>query len=806
MLKLMRYLQILIFICLVIPIHLVNGQNEPAQSKKPAKKITISGYIKEKGSDETLIGVNVYVPELKIGTVSNTYGFYSITFSITAPVTVQFSFVGYTTESITIDPGSDKEVNVLLKAGTMLGEVVVSADAVSRQSEKVQMSTISIPVAQIKNVPSLMGEKDVFKVLQLMPGVQKGMEGSSGIYVRGGGPDQNLIILDDAIVYNASHLFGFFSLFNGDALKSVELTKGGFPARYGGRLSSVIDMNMKEGNKEEWHGEYGIGLISSRLTIEGPLKKNKSSILISGRRTYMDLITRPLSKSLDGTSIGYYFYDLNAKVNYDFGRKNKLYLSGYFGKDLFSMKNKEEDFEDRAGLNWGNGTATLRWNHLFNSKLFSNASAVYSRYNFQISEKYLVKGEGKDYYAEYNSGIEDFTVKYDLDYLPGSKHWIKAGATAIHHNFKPHAFVEVDKGDDVYKNDYETITGIETGVYIEDTYQPIAALKINGGLRYSHFFASKKQYNYLEPRLSVAYRLNKDLALKASYASMNQYVHLLTNTGISLPTDLWVPSNDAVRPQQSSQVAVGIARDFDKPALSVSVEGYYKKMNHIIGYKEGASYLDLSETNSASEYKWVENITSGQGWSYGAELFVQKKVGKFNGWVGYTLSWTQFQFDSLNFGRKFYARYDRRHDVSIVGIYKLTDKITISGTWVYGTGNAVSLATERYEAYVHNTTPMRDNDYFYSTYMNRFLMPEGSKDAIQNKNDFRMGAYHRLDLGIQFHKQKKKGERTWEISVYNAYNRKNPFFYYNQIKNNVGKLRQVSLFPIIPSITYSYKF
>lgn len=779
----------------------------PESIENPPGKTTISGYIKEKGSDETLIGVNIYIPELKIGTVSNTYGFYSITFNSSASVTVQYSFVGYTTESITVNPGKDQEVNVFLEAGTLLNEVVVSADAVSRQSEKVQMSTISVPVAQIKNVPTLLGEKDVFKVLQLMPGVQKGMEGSSGIYVRGGGPDQNLIILDDAIVYNASHLFGFFSLFNGDALKSVELTKGGFPARYGGRLSSVIDMNMKEGNKESWHGEGGIGLISSRLTVEGPLKKNKSSILVSTRRTYMDLITRPLSKSLDGMSVGYYFYDLNAKVNYDFGRKNKLYLSGYFGKDLFSMKEKDDGYINKAGLNWGNETATMRWNHLFNNKLFSNASVVFSRYNFQINEKYKVSGESKDYYAEYNSGIKDYTLKYDIDYIPGTKHWIKAGATAIWHEFKPHAFVEVDNADSVNKHDYETINGLETGVYIEDTYQPFSSLKINGGLRYSHFFADKTQYKFLEPRFSVAYRINKDLAVKASYASMNQYVHLLTNTGISLPTDLWVPSNDYVHPQQSTQYALGLARDFNKPMLSVSLEGYYKKMNHIIGYKEGATYLDLSETSSASETKWSDNITSGQGWSYGVELFVQKKVGKFNGWIGYTLSWTQLQFDSLNFGRKYYARYDRRHDISVVGIYKLRENITISGTWVYGTGNAVSLATEQFNSFSHNPFENSSNQYDYNfSPLTGNLYNSGEKESLQNKNGFRMGAYHRLDLGIQFHKKRKWGERTWEISVYNAYNRKNPFFYYSYTKNNVGKLKQVSLFPIIPSITYSFKF
>lgn len=781
----------------------VIGMQIVLQTKEPAKKITVSGYIKEQGSDETLIGVNVYSPQLKIGTTSNTYGFYSLTLNSPEPVELQYSFVGYSTESIVIQSEKSQEVNVHLKAGTTLNEVVVTAEANSRQSESVQMSTISVPVAQIKNVPTLLGEKDVFKVLQLMPGVQKGMEGSSGLYVRGGGPDQNLIILDDAIVYNASHLFGFFSLFNGDALKSVELTKGGFPARYGGRLSSVLDMNMKEGNKEEWHGEGGIGLISSRMTVEGPLKKNKSSILLSGRRTYLDLITRPISKSLDGTSVGYYFYDLNAKINYDFGRKNKLYLSGYFGKDLFSVKNKSDNYDDEAGLNWGNTTATLRWNHLFTSKVFSNFSLIYSKYNFQINDKYKVVNESKDYYAEYNSGINDLTAKYDLDIIPNPKHWIKAGFSAIRHQFNPYAFVEEDNGNSIFKHEYQKIKGMETGVYLEDTYQPFDRVKINGGLRYSHFFASNKQYKFLEPRLSLAWRIKNDLAAKASYASMNQYVHLLSNTGISLPTDLWVPCNDKVGPQRSQQFAVGVVKDYAKPALSVSLEGYYKKMDNIIGYKEGATYLNLDEAGSGSETKWSENITTGQGWSYGMELFIQKKVGKFNGWIGYTLSWTQLQFDSLNFGRKYYARYDRRHDISLVGIYKLTDRITLSATWVYGTGNAVSLAGEQYQSYSHNPVGSTDS---YQGFNFGNLWPHGETEVIDNKNNFRMGAYHRLDFGIQFHKQKKWGERTWEISIYNVYNRKNPFFYYNYTNNGYGKLKKVSLFPIIPSITYTFKF
>ena len=771
---------------------------------------TISGFVKEEESSETLIGVNIYIPDLLTGTVTNNYGFYSITLPRTDSLRLIFSYVGYASRKLTVNLSSDIELNINLKSDILLDEVKISADRTEKISESAKMSSVKLQPAQIKNVPSLLGEKDVMKVIQLMPGVQKGTEGTSGIYVRGGGPDQNLIILDDAIVYNATHLFGFFSLFNGDAIKSVEFTKGGFPARFGGRLSSVLEMNMKEGNKEEWHGEGGIGLISSRMTLEGPLKKNKSSVLLSGRRTYADLILRPILKLLDENNQGYYFYDFNAKVNYDFGRKNKLYLSGYFGKDKFYLKNKSEGYRETAGFIWGNATATLRWNHLFNSKLFTNASVVYSKYRFGISERYIVDNEGKNYYAEYNSGIRDFTLKYDLDFIPNPKHWIKAGFVTIFHRFNPHAFVEIDIPHNINIHKVSYAYGTESGLYVEDTWQPFNRLKINGGLRYSYFAADQNHYNFPEPRISAAMRFGNDIAIKGSFAMMNQYIHMISNTGISLPTDLWVPTTDRVKPQQSRQIALGLVKDLGKPELALSIEGYYKKLDHVIGYKEGASFLNLDEAGSGSGINWEDNVTSGQGWAYGLELLIQKKTGSLTGWIGYTLSWTQLQFDSLNFGKKFYARYDRRHDISMVGVYKLKKNIIISGTWVYGTGNAVTLPLSEYTATEHLPGDLRDPsdpDFFES----HQISPSGPvvKDYSQ-KNNFRMAAYHRFDLGIQFLKEKKWGERTWEISVYNVYNRKNPFYYYIQYNIINGKehgvLNQVSLFPVIPSVTYSFRF
>jgi hypothetical protein len=764
---------------------------------------TISGYVKEAVSGESLIGVNIYLSDHKTGTVTNTYGFYSMTIPASDSIMLVVSYVGFTPEIVNVSLHKDIELNIDLKTNILLHEVTVTADRREKQSESVKMSTIKLQVAQIKNVPSLLGEKDVLKVLQLMPGVQKGSEGSSGIYVRGGGPDQNLIILDDAIVYNASHLFGFFSLFNGDALKSVELTKGGFPARYGGRLSSVLEMNMKEGNKEQWHGEGGIGLISSRLTVEGPIKKGKSSILISGRRTYADLLIYPFLKN---EKTGYYFYDFNAKINYDFGRKNKIYLSGYFGKDKFYLKTNTVDVKDNAGFLWGNATGTLRWNHLFTNKIFSNASAILSNYSFGLYDEYKVIKENKDYYSEYYSGIRDFTLKYDIDYLPNPNHWIKAGAISIYHRFNPHAYVEEDIPNDTHIRDIKYTDGIESGLYIEDIWQPVQTVKINEGIRFSHFLATKNQYDFFEPRLSVALRLKNDFAIKGSYASMNQYIHMISNTGISLPTDLWVPTTDRVKPQQSQQVALGFVKDFSEHDLSFSLEGYYKKMKNTLAYKEGATFLTFNDPGKTSDINWEDNVTSGHSWSYGIEFLIQKKEGRLTGWIGYTLSWTQMQFDSINFGRKFYARYDRRHDISIVATYKLNDHITLSGTWVYGTGNAVTLPNSTFIVFADS--PKLGSGFNDYSYNNRGILY--TFNDYGQKNDYRMGAYHRLDLGIQFHKKKKWGERIWEISVYNAYNRMNPFFYYSTTEtiNNkrYGILKQVSLFPVIPSCTYTFRF
>jgi hypothetical protein len=768
-----------------------------------SERYTISGYVKEVISGESLIGVNIYLSDHTSGTTTNAYGFFSLTLPASDSVRLIVSYIGFATETIGVSLNKNLELNVQLKPSIILDEVTVTAEKKDDETKSARMSIINLPVAQIKNVPAFMGENDVLKVLQLMPGVQSGSEGSSGLYVRGGGPDQNLIILDDAIVYNASHLFGFFSLFNGDALKSVELTKGGFPARYGGRLSSVLEMNMKEGNKEEWHVEGGLGMIASRMTVEGPIKKGKSSILLSGRRTYADVLIYPFMKN---THTGYYFYDFNAKINYDFGRNNKLYLSGYFGQDKYYSKLITDDLQDESGFRWGNGTGTLRWNHLFSNKLFSNLSLVYSKYSFELSDKYKVVREGKDYYAEYYSGIRDLTLKYDIDYLPSPNHSVKAGLISIYHRFNPHAFVEADVASGTHFRDNTYTDGIESGLYAEDTWQPVPRLKINGGLRFSHFIAENNKYHFFEPRLSLAWRLSNDLAVKGSFARMDQYIHMISNTGISLPTDLWVPTTDRVKPQQSQQVALGFVKELSRRGLDFSMEGYYKNMKNVLVYKEGATFLAFDNPEKASFVNWEDNVTGARAWSYGIEFLLRKKEGRLTGWIGYTLSWTQLQSDSINSGKKYYARYDRRHDISVVATYKINDRITLSGTWVYGTGNAVSLPNSIF--WVSADSPKLGHDINAYFYNNRGILY--SYNNYGQKNGYRMAAYHRLDLGIQFHKSKKWGERTWAISVYNAYNRMNPYYYYSssEIRNNktYRVLKQVSLFPVIPSISYSFRF
>jgi len=766
-------------------------------------KYTISGTITEAGSGELLPGVIVFCPAQQEGTTTNGYGFYSLQLK-TLPAEVVFRFLGHKEVVLFIKEG-DLRQDVEMGLAEIQKELVIEGNRYLNTAEQTQMSTIEIPVDQIKKIPVLLGEKDVLKVIQLLPGVQKGSEGSSGFYVRGGGPDQNLIILDDAVVYNANHLFGFFSTFNGDALKSVELIKGGFPSRYGGRLSSVLNMQMKDGDKKKFKGEAGFGLIAARLMLEGPLVKGKVSYLLSARRTYIDALIYPFLPR--DAKAGYYFYDLNGKVNWVVNKNNRLYLSGYTGKDRFYYRPWSEfGDQESAYLQWFNRTGTLRWNHIYNEKLFSNTSLIYSKYLFDIGSQ--TKENGVETFSlSYGSGIQDWTLKHDFDYALSNRHQMKLGVSSIKHHFTPSAVVvkgEFVEGDLSAKEEYKSF---ENGWYIEDEMKLSDQLKLNLGYRLSNFVMKDNAYWGWEPRLNARFLINEHWSVKGGYSRMNQYMHLLSNTGIGLPTDLWVPATENVSPMRADQWALGTTKDFAKQDWSITLEGYYKKMNNVLSYKEGASFLNTGVLEEDSEISWQDNVTSGKGESYGTELLLQKPTGKLSGWIGYTLSWTKLQFDALNNGKPFFARYDRRHDFSAVAIYEVSENITFSGTWVYGTGQAITLPNANYNVLTHDPNSISG---FAGGFGDQWGMPGYYDTGVQDfgeKNSFRMAAYHRLDIALQFHKQLERAKRTIEVGLYNAYNRRNPFFYeIRSTSSGRNYLSQISLFPVIPSISWNYQF
>lgn len=762
----------------------------------------ISGYIKDAKTGENLIGANIWQPATKKGTASNSYGFYSLNIPGDT-ATIEISYVGYATIKKFIELEGDKKLNFELSLSDELSEVVVKGTR--PEVELTKMSSMKITSENIKAIPALLGEVDVLKTIQLMPGIQSGSEGSSGIYVRGGGPDQNLILLDGVPVYNASHLFGFFSVFNADAISNVEVIKGGFPARYGGRLSSVIDINMKDGNMKNWQAEGGVGLIASRLSVEGPIKKDKGSIILSGRRTYIDVLARPIIRmATEGADVGYYFYDFNGKANYIISDKDRVYVSAYTGADKFYARYEEEfddggsvsEYRDEAGIKWGNFTTAARWNHLFSNRLFLNTTATYSKYNFELfNDSYsryatATSEEEESFYAAYNSGIQDYGLKLDFDYFLNNEHNLKFGVNYIYHIFQPEAFnIEADFSDDFDIPQSKPVYGNEFSLYVEDEFEPFKNLKINAGIHTSAFAVKDELYPSIQPRVSARYLVNNNLSFKASYAEMAQFLHLLTNSGIGLPTDLWVPATDKIKPQFSQQTAVGMSSLIADGKYDFSIEAYYKNMNNLIEYKEGSNFLNVSES-------WEDKVAVGNGWSYGAEFLIRKKEGKFNGWLGYTLSYNNRQFDELNFGRVFPYKYDRRHDLSLVMNYKVGDDWEISGTWVYGTGNSITLPIARFPS-LNENTDTRDQYGYY-----------GNNEIYQysDRNAYRMPAYHRADVGITWYKDKKWGSSSWTLSTYNLYNRRNPF-YIETRTNSIGEtsFNQISLFQFIPSITYNFK-
>ncbi len=787
------FLLLLSFICL--------STNADAQ-----QKYTLSGYIEDAASGEKLIAANVFDVKSAQGAVSNTYGFYSLTLPSDS-LELQISYIGYQTKTIRIKLDKNLDMNFKLSSSVGLTEVVVSAEKAVKIEEETQMSQIRVPVEQIKKIPALLGEVDVLKTLQLLPGVQSGGEGQSGLYVRGGSPDQNLVLLDGVPVYNVSHVLGIFSVFNADAIKNVTLTKGGFPARYGGRLSSVLEINMKEGNMQEFHGEGSIGSITSKLTLEGPIIKDKTSFIVSGRRTYVDAILAPFIRSANAGStesfdIDLYFYDLNAKLNHKFNDKHRLYLSGYFGEDVFGTRIKDKEFGDEfgGGIDWGNIISSMRWNYKISNKFFKNTTATFSRYNIDILSEFkeVNNGQTSSFKAKYFSGIEDVALKTDFDYVPSPNHYFRFGAAATHHTYRPGA-LSLDASLEDFNLDTligsQNETSMEYGLYFEDDMR-LGPLKANLGVHASAFQVNDKFYSSIQPRIGLNYLLNNDIAIKGSFSTMTQYINLLTSEALSLPTDLWVPSTEKIKPQQSWQVAAGAAKTlWDQ--YEFSVEGYYKEMKNVISFKEGASFLFGLEND------WQSKVTQGKGESYGLEVFLQKKKGKTTGWIGYTLAWNNRQFDEINGGAKFPFRYDRRHDLSVVVSHDFSPKIHFSAAWIYGTGNAITLPIYRYAVRENRGENPWDNGVF-------------EVETLGKKNDFRMSDYHRLDLSIEFIKKKRLYERAWVISVYNTYAHSNPYFVYSDNQdvrdsngNYIGSKRafkEVALLPILPSASYRFKF
>jgi len=771
-----------------------------------SQQVTVSGTIIDSQTGELLISANIYNPETFAGVVSNVYGFYSLKLP-SGNVKIRASFVGYQTFEKELFLQKDTFINIRLSPAIELQEVVILETTPQQAVNSTEMSTIRLSPTMANKIPIFLGEADLVKTLQLMPGVQSGSEASSGFYVRGGGADQNLILLDGVPVYNVNHLFGFMSVFNADAIKNVTLIKGGFPARYGGRLSSVLDIRMKEGNNQQFKGEGSIGIISSKLTLEGPIIKDKTSFMVAGRRSYIDILTYPFqmrenSKYDSKTWVGYFLQDFNAKVNHKINDKHRLYVSFYTGKDKFFMNFKDKTFDDKEkmALQWGNITTAIRWNYIISNELFGNFSATMSNYKFSLSQdvRSYDQWDNSSYkaYFEYFSLIRDYSIKADFDYIPNLRHNVKFGGSAIRHAFSPGVSIlreEFSQSQPVnIKIGDDKLPAYEISIYAEDDFMLTDMIKINGGLHFSAFNVQKIFYTSVEPRISGRFLITHNLSLKASYVQMKQYLHLLANSAFGMPTDLWVPATKKVKPQESWQTAVGFSYSLNNK-YEFGIEGYYKEIDKMVDYKEGASFFDLSFG------QWEEVVTEGRGECYGLEFLIQKQTGKLTGWLGYTLSWADRYFEEINFGKKYPYRYDARHDFTITLTYFIKQNIDFGAVWVYRTGYPFTLANEK-----------------FVTFGGAFLHPNIFQPVVQeyfeHRNNYRMPDYHRLDVGFNFHKEKSKYTRTWSFGMYNAYGRNNAFFVYpsNEWDYRTDtyeyKLMKVSLFNFIPYIRWSFKF
>ncbi|MDZ4204838.1 MAG: TonB-dependent receptor [Bacteroidales bacterium] len=773
---------IFILICLLATISTTMGQHV---------SFNISGLVRDAKSGESLPGANIYVLELSTGTSTNNYGYYSINLP-KGKHRIVFSFVGYSSTELTIDTNTATRQDVLLKPSVELETVEVTAK--SYNVVLPSMGVIQLPVQQAKNIPALLGEKDIMKAVQLLPGIQRGNEGTGGLFVRGGGYDQNLIILDDAIVYNANHLFGFFSLFNGDAIKDVKIIKGGFPARYGGRLSSVLDITMKEGNMEHYAGEAGIGLISSRFTIEGPIKKQRASFLLSGRRTYLGQALTPFMP--EEGKFGYYFYDLNAKFNYIINDKNRLYLSGFWGKDALNTSYKDREVHDKGGLNWKNALLSMRLNSIFTSGLFMNNTMLVSKYNTGYSFHQKNTRESKKYVFDYYTGIRDYSIKTDFLYNPFRNHTFRFGVVNILHDFRPRMFNITNEFVNEHRKEVEKQMSFESAAYFENEYQGNHWM-YNIGLRLSFYNAVDLNHLRPEPRITIGYKLSPLSSIKASYSDMNQYIHLMSNTGGLLPTDIWLPASGKILAQHSRQFSLGWDMLLKSIGTELTLESYYKKSSNVLTYRDGANFFFIDDVNPSADIDWAKNVTSGISDAWGVEVLLHKKAGRLNGWLAYTLSKALVQFNEINKGEKYPAAHDRRHDLALTLAYTITSRVHLSAAWIFMTGNPITIP-------YHTSATFKPLSFYGELQMQQ----SSTVDYYGNRNNYRTDNYHRLDISLRFTKHKKHGERIWEIGVYNAYNKMNAFAYnmVNDLETGKRVLRKTTIFPIIPSFSYVRRF
>ncbi|MBW7469080.1 TonB-dependent receptor [Pontibacter aydingkolensis] len=763
---------------------------------------TLSGRVLDAESGEALAGASLFLKERpSAGAVTDANGRYSFT-AEAGSYTLVTRYIGYDDQEQPLLLDQNKQLTIRLSAKTYgVQEVEVIANRQPPITETATMGQIDIPLETLKTLPVLFGETDILKTVQLMPGVQSGGEGNTGFYVRGGGADQNLVLLDKATIYNPGHLLNFFSVFNSNAIENTTLLKGNMPARYGGRLSSVLDVEMKDGDMSQFRADGGVGLIASRLTLQGPIAKEKASFLLSGRRTYIDVLTEPFLKDTEQGGVPYYFYDLNGKITYTLSDKDRLYLSGYYGRDKGTLNLSDGRFT--SDFFWGNASATARWNHLFSDKLFMNASALLSNYNFEFTWEF------GGYTTVLETGVRDYSFNLGFDYTPSVKHHIQYGLQYTYHTLRPRTGQAEGVDGDAFSTDrIKPKYAHETALYIADDWNLTDRLLISLGLRSSHFMQvgpfsfynfdnneqvsdsvnfgrgdKVKSYHNLEPRASLRYTLDQNSSVKVAFTQSAQYLHLVSNAYTTLPLDVWVPSSAIVRPQRATQYALGYFKSIAQNEYEGSVEVYYKTMQNQLEYREGYA---PGPSNRDLEYEFV----SGSGESYGVELFLRKNFGDLQGWVGYTLSRTTRKFPDLNQGSTFPARFDRRHDLSVVANYKLNDKWTFGGVFVYGTGQATTMPVRRY--FIEGSVVYQYGD----------------------RNSFRMEPTHRLDLAATLEGKKYKNiQNSFTFSIYNVYGRRNPFLYYidNQgepysqdIKLQAKKVSTIP-FPL-PSVTWNFSW